>query len=120
MLIGTVLAASLAPAPAQAADPAPWSATDKTLLASYVALSAYDAAQTDQCLRANRCVETNPALGSHPSTARLIGTKVIVGAGLYWLADHYPEQRTLLLGIGNVLELAVTVHNASLGFNVKF
>jgi hypothetical protein len=103
-----------------AADPARWSALDKSLFAAYVAESAYDAAQTDQCLHAQRCTETNPVLGSHPTTARLIGTKAIVGGALYWLADSFPQQRTLLLGIGNVLEISVIAHNASIGMNVKF
>ena len=105
---------------ARAAESSPWSGIDKTLFAAYIAESAYDAAQTDQCLKAHRCTETNPLLGSNPSTARLIGTKLIVGAGIYWLADSFPQQRRWILIIGNALEISVIANNARLGFNVKF
>ena len=99
---------------------ADWSKTDNALFAGYVALSAYDAAQTDQGIRSGRYHETNPLLGKHPTTARLVVTKVAFGGLVYGLADSYPANRHAILLAADVLELVVVGHNASIGLRVKF
>lgn len=97
-----------------------WKTTDKVLFGSYVALSAYDAAQTDQGIRSGKYIEKNPLFGERPSTARLYVTKAVVAGGIYWLADTFPQARRAILLIGNALEISVVAHNASIGMNVKF
>lgn len=105
---------------AHAADPAPWSKTDKALFGGLVAISAYDMAQTDQGIRSGKFYEMNPLLGSHPSTARLIGTHVFCNAGILWLADTHPKWRRTMLVIANGIEISAVAHNISIGMNFKF
>ena len=99
---------------------AEWSKTDDALFAGYVALSAYDAAQTDQGIRSGKYHETNPILGKHPTTARLVVTKVAFGGLVYWLADSYPDNRRAILLAADAIELVVVGHNASLNMKVRF
>lgn len=97
-----------------------WNPTDKALFAGYVALTAFDAAQTDQCLHAGTCVETNPLFGDNPSTARLITTKLAVTGALLWAADALPQYRRALLIGADVFQCAIVAHNLSIGMSVKF
>lgn len=97
-----------------------WNTTDKVLFGTYVALSAYDAAQTDQGIRSGKYIERNPLYGEQPSTATLYASKAIVAAGLWWLVDRFPEARRPILLIGNALEISCVAHNLSIGLKVNF
>jgi hypothetical protein len=97
-----------------------WNTADKALFGSYVALTTWDALQTDQGMRSGKFVEQNPLYGERPSTARLFATKAAMTGAIWWLADRCPQARRAILLIGNAMEISVVAHNASIGMNVKF
>lgn len=111
---------------AHAQEPGKWNTTDKVLLGTYYAASAIDAAQTMSAMRQKwpdgspKYTEANPLLGDHPSDAAIIGTKMLFGAGLYYLADRMPEQRRLFLILANTIQISVVAHNASIGLKFGF
>lgn len=80
------LAGGAAPAQAQT-----FSRSDPTLAAAhkweatYLALSAIDAAQTIYVLESGRGVEANPIWGKNPSPTKIIGAKVGLGVVQYLL-----------------------------------
>jgi len=47
--------------------------------ASFLTLSAIDAAETISCLNRNRCTEGNPIWGHHPSTGKIVAAKLGLG-----------------------------------------
>ena len=79
---GVFLALSL-PTSAAAESSLRQSAAQSTALKwemGYLALTAIDTAQTIDCLHRGMCVEGNPIFGKHPSNAKLIISKVALGA----------------------------------------
>jgi hypothetical protein len=92
---------------------AEWSRSDKLLMGSYIALSALDVVQTSQFAKRG-IVEVNPLFrkgDGSPDVSRLIIMKLLVGAGVFYFADRYPNLRTeLLLGV-NSMQGGVVIWN---------
>lgn len=99
---------------------AEWKTADQVLFGTYVVASAIDAVQTDQGIRSGRFVETNPLFGDRPSTQRIVLTKFVIGAGVYWIADAFPVERRTLLWLVNAVQIGVVAHNASIGMTIDF
>jgi hypothetical protein len=93
-----------------------WSRDERSLVWSYVALSAVDAYQTIQ--QPPGFVEMNPAVaawaGERPNAAELVLFKTATTYGLVRLVDRLaktPRQRKVALSLLNSVQLSVTIHN---------
>jgi hypothetical protein len=94
-----------------------WSTTEKTLFATYLTLSAYDAAQSWHVWTDPRFEEQNPLFKSR--THMIVG-KTLVAAGTYWVVDKMPRgQGVLPLIIMVIVQGAVVAHNESIGAGVS-
>lgn len=83
----------------------------------YLALSAIDAAETISCLNRNVCTEDNPIWGRHPSTAKIVLTKLGLGAAhfaIFKVAER-KSPRTALLGA----QLSAILQAGIVGLNFR-
>jgi hypothetical protein len=66
--------------------------------------------------------EVNPILGRHPSIGKVNAYFAIVPATQYLIADGLLSgtRRTAFLGVIAGLEIAVTAHNAKVGYRMSF
>ena len=93
-----------------------WTAKERKLYHSYLALSAIDTYQTFKmidCQKQPSCpfVEMNPIIGSHPSKERLLAVKFIGNAVIYKLLDNNANDREFALKLMNGLQGFVVTHN---------
>ena len=88
--------------------------------ASFLALSAIDAAQTIDCLNRDLCEEGNPIFSKHPSTAKLIAGKLLLGGAQFALFKHAldrnPKTALRLAQMGVVVQGGVVLWNARITF----
>lgn len=104
-----IIAVLLFPAVAHAE----WSDLDKKLFTSYVILSAIDVVQTAG-VDGNSSKEMNPIFSRDDGTAdmgKVIGLKVLLGVGVWFIVERWPEIGTEVLVVGNVIQGGVVVWN---------
>ena len=95
---------------------AEWDTRDKTLMGSYITLSAIDAYQTSQIDRKGLS-EGNPLLvnaDGQVDMGRVIGTKLVALTAVYLLAEYVPKYRTPILSV------AVGIQGACVAWNLQF
>lgn len=104
----------------------PWTPTQQAIGAVALAATVIDFGQTRwiaiHCNTRERlnCVgEQNPILGKTPTVGMVNLYFAVVPIGAFFVADHI-EHRTLFLAIAAGLEIAVTAHNARVGFRMSF
>lgn len=103
---------------------AQWSAEQKVIGTTALAMTAIDFAQTRWIVKecaANHCHENNPILGRHPGIGRVnvyFASTALIG---YVAAEMLPSQsRTAFLYAATGIELMVVGKNKSLGYGVRF
>lgn len=120
-ILGLALASLLAMS-VHKARAAEWDTTDRVLFGSLITMEAIDAAQTWKIHEhPERWSEANPIYGSHPNMGVVMGLKVAVTGGVYWLVKDMPSaDRKLVLGVVDALQLSVVARNYSLGLKLGF
>ena len=91
---------------------ASWSTGDGLLLGSFITAQGVDTAQTVEILNNPDYYERNPLIANE---AALIALKVGSTATVVYLADKYPDFRTPILIIGNIIVWGIVGYNHSIG-----
>lgn len=107
---------------AQYARAADLDTTDKVLFGSFVALQLVDVAQTNEAHKhPEKWEEQNPLYGSDPKMATVVAVKSAITTGVYFLSVNMNSQdRKLMLGLVNLLQLSIVAHNYSIGVRIGF
>lgn len=99
-----------------------WDTTDKVLFGSLVALQVVDTAQTWKVHnQPDFYKEKNPLYGSDPNMAVVVGVKVLVTTGIYWIVkDMSGPDRKLILSVVDLLQFGVVENNYKIGLRFGF
>lgn len=105
-----------------------WNTTDKLLGGVALAATAIDFGQTrwisEHCNAQERIDchgEDNPLIGKHPSMGRVNAYFTVVPIAAFIIADNISsEHRLVFLSIAAGIEVAVTAHNAHVGYHMAF
>ena len=86
-----------------------WTKTEKVMVGTMVVGQAVDVWQTSKFIDNERGLrEANPIMKNMGS---VVAVKVVGGGLVIWLADQLPNQRKMLLGIGNFFGWGAVVWN---------
>jgi hypothetical protein len=88
-----------------------WSTKDRALFGASVGCQAIDYYQTTTALASGAATEGNPLYGSHPSSLELVLVKSTVLAGIGYIADEFPQDRTSSLIVALIPCLGVIAWN---------
>jgi hypothetical protein len=100
----------------------PWDRTDKTLAAAMVTMLVIDWGQTRYIAKnPDQFEERNPLLGKHPSVGDVNRHFVLAIGGSLLIGNYLSSRhRKIFFGAITAAEVAVTIHNNSIGLKVSF
>lgn len=99
-----------------------WSDDQRTLASMYAAAWAIDWGQTRRIAQEpQRWVERNPVLGTHPSVGRVNTYFCVAPLAGYLVLDRMgSENRTTVLKLLTMVEIATVAGNHSIGIRMSF